>query len=182
MTAFVALGYCALALSVTFKADEKPNWKPDKASEWLTVTLGRTGAGLSAILIIVPFAAIALGYVVASNQENFIVTGLEPRRIVLATYGTDAICAALQSDKDGPWISRSFLLLHLKDEHLGSLSSEEIKSLDVRAPQPAEPSPSLRCAAHARAVPRPTLTRSRPRFLLRSARTRVNASRRLGGR
>lgn len=110
-------------------------WKPNESAWTATLhrTLGKGGIALSVVMILVPYAGLALGYASALYQRDFIVATTATRRIVLATYGSNAVCATLNDDQTGRWISKSFSVVDLSSDQVGNVTTEHVGRVQVRS-------------------------------------------------
>jgi hypothetical protein len=126
MLALAGFGYSVWGITAFLKPDESPG------AARLNLLLGREGIALSVVLIVVPFASLALGYFAASVQQDFVIATAEPRRVVLAAYGSQAVCATLNVDQTGKWIAKSFSVVDLSGEHAGDVVTEHVGRVDVR--------------------------------------------------
>ena len=123
---FAGFFYSIFAISALSSPDRSAGQK------LLIRTLGKGGIALSAIMIVVPFTAFAVGFGSALYQQDFVVTATEPQRIVLATYGSQAVCTTLNSDQYGPYVSKNFSVIDLSSDRLEGLSKKHIGKVFVR--------------------------------------------------
>lgn len=123
-----ALGYCWKKVE-----GKRVGTSKFKITKLLVEILGEGGLALTATIILVPYFSFAVGFFAAYFQEDFIVTTTEPKRVVLAVYGSQAVCATLQSAEKEKWISRTFDVLDLTGELFGSISKERMRCFDINS-------------------------------------------------